>query len=137
MSSCAPLATLRRRRYLIAITVIVTFIFCLGIPWELPDSLKVDGLGALSRANIAQLTKTTTANTTQDVDEIYGLLHLVVDTETTLSHDVDTSQPIDMDIYGGGKKLDWAKTVQRLNTEYPIVVFSKVCVDLLCLHELK
>ena len=126
MFSCAPLATFRRRRYLIAITVIATFIFCLGIPWELPHSLKVDGLGPLSRANIVQLTKTTKAKTAQGVDEIYGLLHLVVDKKTALSDDVDGSRPIDMDIYGGDKKLDWVKSIQRLNTEHPVVVFSKV-----------
>ena len=129
MSFYAPLTTFRRRRYLIAITVIATFtFFYLGIPqWELPHSLKVDGLGPLSRANIVQLTKMRKAKTAQDVDEIYGLLHLVVYKKTPLSRDVEATRPIDMAIYGGDKKLDWAKNVQRLNAEYPIVVFSKVC----------
>jgi len=69
----------------------------------------------------------TEAKTAQDVDEIYGLIHVVIDENTTLNGDLDTSRPIDMEIYGGDEKVDWAKTVQMLNTEHPIVVFSKVC----------
>jgi glutaredoxin len=130
ISAAAPF---RRRRILCFILTIATLLFIVGVPWELPAALHdLDALPTgLSRANIVQYVKAGARGRTQaqeDVDEIYGLLHLATSAgDPVLSHAValDASKPIDMSVYAGGEKVDWADTVETLKKSYPIVVFSK------------
>ncbi len=69
------------------------------------------------------------------VPEIYGVIHLVTgNAEHTLAHDVthDPTKPVDMHVYavdgdGKGGDMDWAAERQRIDTEYPVVIFSKAC----------
>ncbi|KAM6496965.1 Thioredoxin-like fold [Amanita muscaria] len=65
------------------------------------------------------------------VNEIYGLLYLVTrgaEQQHTLSDavDVDPKKPINFSVYSGGKRwIDWKKEAQRLDDNFPIIVFSK------------
>jgi hypothetical protein len=128
MSAVAPLTSIRPRRFLLFTLIIAAVIFFVGVPWELPPSLKDAGLSALSRANIAHFAKSKNA-AGKKVDEIYGLLHLVTrEDDFVLGPDVDVTQPIDLAVYADGEReIEWTKDVERLNKKYPIVVFSKVC----------
>ncbi|KAG5640763.1 hypothetical protein DXG03_007257 [Asterophora parasitica] len=119
-------APVRRRRFFIFLALLVVTLFFIGVPWELPSSLKDAGLSAFSRANIAHLTK---SKESAKIDEIFGLLHMVTeDVERDLSEveDLDSSQSVDMTVYAGGEKVDWSRVVKNLNKKYPVVVFSKV-----------
>lgn len=123
VASPSLLASIRRRRYTITTSILVGFLFLYFIPWGVPSSLSI------SRASIAQLVKT--KKPPMEIDEIYGLLHLVTgenEHEHVLSNAVhlDPTQPIDMSIYAAGEiDLDWERETRFLNKQYPIVVFSK------------
>jgi hypothetical protein len=114
-----------RRRRIFAFTLFIVamvFLFQFGAPWEMSTTLKDAGIKptGLSRANIAALVK-------PKVDEIYGLLHFVTRTDKILSSTsvkLDPSKPIGLDVYGSETE-DWKKNVEILNTEFPVVVFSK------------
>ncbi|KAF8070452.1 hypothetical protein FPV67DRAFT_1487457 [Lyophyllum atratum] len=131
MSAPVPTSrtSIRRRRFLIFLALLVSFLFFFGVPWELPPSLRDAGISALSRANIAHLAKSDSEPASApNVDEIFGLLHMVTeDVEVVLDEvqDLDPTQPVNMAIYAGDKKVDWSKVVQKLNKKYPVVVFSK------------
>lgn len=121
-------SSLRRRRPLLYLALFIFGLVLYYTPWELPASVKESGLaGRLSRANIAQLTRGR-----KDVDEIYGLLHLVTsdmpENEHILSStELDPTKPIDWSVYAAGEpKIDWAKEAARIDKVHPIVVFSKV-----------
>lgn len=65
------------------------------------------------------------------VEEIYGLLHLVTGDQAHVLNkaDMDPTTPLAMDIYAAGDStLDWHKEMALINAEYPVVIFSKVCV---------
>jgi hypothetical protein len=123
-SPTSSLTTIRRRRLVAWIVVVLLVIFCFGVPWELPTTLKDIDVFSINRGNIAQLGK-------PKVDEIFGLLHLVTgdeEHEHVLSHSVDLNptKPINMNVYADGLTVDWNKVKQDLNKQFPIVVFSKV-----------
>ncbi|KAG6911160.1 hypothetical protein DXG01_003900 [Tephrocybe rancida] len=125
----ASWAPIRRRRFIIFISLLVGFLFFYGVPWELPPSLRDAGLSALSRANIVYHAKSKPE--APKVDEIYGLIHMVTeDVERVLTHveNLDPLQPLNMTTYAGEEEIDWLKTVQKLNKKYPVVVFSKVAL---------
>jgi hypothetical protein len=104
----------------------VALLFCFNVPWQLPSALTDAGVvpTGLSRANIVSLV-------TPKSNEIYGLLHFVVDrdNEVLLSSptELDPAKPISMSVYGN-KKEDWKKNEEALNKENPVVVFSKARV---------
>lgn len=118
--------SIRRSRLIICIILLVGVLFFTFVPWELPSSLQGLGLEGISRANVAQLIKS------KQVDEIYGLLHLVTgdhEQEHVLSNAVhlDPTLPIELSVYAAGDiTLNWAKERDTINENYPIVVFSKV-----------
>ncbi|KAG6857702.1 hypothetical protein H0H87_004118 [Tephrocybe sp. NHM501043] len=119
-------APVRRRRFIIFLAVLVAFLFFIGVPWELPPSVRDAGLSALSRANIVHHAKA--KSEPPKVDEIYGLIYMVTeDTERVLTHieGLDPGQPLNMTDYAGEETINWAKMVQKLNKKYPVVVFSK------------
>ncbi|KAJ3999331.1 thioredoxin-like protein [Lentinula boryana] len=69
-------------------------------------------------------------NTKSSVDEIYGLISLVTreseqSQRVLTSKSVDLTQPVDMNVYAAKRGMKWDKELQRLNEEYPVVVFSK------------
>ncbi|KAJ3727061.1 hypothetical protein C8R42DRAFT_701254 [Lentinula raphanica] len=64
------------------------------------------------------------------VDEIYGLISLVTrDSEKSqrvlTANSVDPSKPVAMNAYAARRGMSWEKEMERLNEEYPVVVFSK------------
>ncbi|KAJ3827787.1 thioredoxin-like protein [Lentinula raphanica] len=64
------------------------------------------------------------------VDEIYGLISLVTrDSEKSqrvlTANSVDPSKPVAMNAYAARRGMSWEKEKERLNEEYPVVVFSK------------
>lgn len=126
---------IRRRRLIIFLTILVGFLFFYGVPWSLPASLKDAGYEALSRANVAQLMKSNTSPPVK-VDELFGLLHLVTSGgDLSTAANLDPSQPIDMTVYADGDaRFDWGKEVRKINTNYPLIVFSKVSYPLAVLE---
>jgi len=118
--------SVRRRRVILFIILLVGVLFFAFVPWELPSSLKGLGLEGISRANVAQLIKS------KKVEEIYGLLHLVTgdhEQEHVLSNAVhlDPTVPIELSVYAAGDTtLNWTTERDTINENYPIVVFSKV-----------
>ncbi|KAJ3786338.1 thioredoxin-like protein [Lentinula aff. detonsa] len=69
-------------------------------------------------------------NTKSSVDEIYGLISLVTreseqSQRVLTTESVDLTQPVDMNVYAAKRGMKWDKELQRLNEEYPVVVFSK------------
>jgi len=118
--------SVRRRRVILFIILLVGILFFAFVPWEFPSSLKGLGLEGISRANVAQLIKS------KKVEEIYGLLHLVTgdhEQEHVLSNAVhlDPTVPIELSVYAAGDTtLNWTTERDTINENYPIVVFSKV-----------
>lgn len=69
------------------------------------------------------------------VDEVYGLLHLVTAESDEYQHvltnnvELDPTKRISLNDYApGNEDLDWTAEMERLNKEFPVVVFSKVCL---------
>ena len=125
---CSPF---RRRRFAVLIFILFGLFFFYFVPWELPPSLKSTGFSSVSRANVAQLLKSK-----KEVGEIYGLLHLVTgdnEQEHVLSNvHLDPTVSVEMSVYAAGDThLDWEKEREFIDKNYPIVVFSKVCVCVL------
>ncbi|KAJ8083858.1 hypothetical protein AAF712_000776 [Marasmius tenuissimus] len=123
--------TIRRRRFIILILCVVVFFLFVRGDWELPDVLKDAGM-PISKGNFAQIMKGKLKASAQ-VDEIYGLIHLVTNDDDEHQHvlsqtpKLDPTKPVDMVLYAPGEEdeVDWAKEVDYLNTKYPVVVFSK------------
>ena len=121
-------SAVRRRRVLLGTLIVAVFLFFF-VPWEIPISFREASLSSLSRASIAKLTKSNKG----EVQEIYGLLHLVTgdnEQEHVLSNAVDLNptMPISLKFYAAGdKSLDWDKERDRIDSEFPVIVFSKVC----------
>ncbi|KAF8871874.1 thioredoxin-like protein [Gymnopilus junonius] len=114
----------RRRRFIIGSVLLAGILFFFFFPWEILFSIKDANI---SRASITRLTKLTRT----EVGEIYGLLHLATgdnEQEHVLSNAVqlDPTQPIDLPFYAAGDaSLDWSKERNRIDEEYPVIVFSK------------
>ena len=126
---CSPF---RRRRLSLLFSIALGFFFFFYfVPWELPPSLSSGGFSSFSRANVAQLLKSSSKKKVE-VGEIYGLLHLVTgdnEQEHVLSNvHLDPTVPVEMSVYAAGDtSIDWEKERDIINEQYPIVVFSKVC----------
>ena len=118
-------SSFRRRRVLLFPALLLTFFILFSRPWSLPP-LSLSGISSsISRASIVSLVQG------PPVKEIYGLLHFVTsDDERMLSHsvEVDPDAPIDLTVYLGGDQPHWSSHMKRLEEEYPLIVFSKVCV---------
>ncbi|KAF5351705.1 hypothetical protein D9756_007656 [Leucocoprinus leucothites] len=100
-----------------------------GLSWELPESWKDTGILTSSRARIAAAFS---ARKQSNVDEIYGLLHLVTADSDENQHvltnnvELDPTKRIGLNDYAAGnEEPDWSAEVERLDKEYPVVVFSK------------
>jgi len=117
-------SSFRRRRVLLLPALLLAF-FLFSRPWSSPP-LNLSGISSsLSRASIVSLVKG------PPVEEIYGLLHFVTsDDERMLSYsvDVDPDEPIDLTVYLGDDQPIWSSHMKKLREEYPLIVFSKVCV---------
>ncbi|KAF8347711.1 thioredoxin-like protein [Amanita rubescens] len=114
-----PRASLVRwRKTLVLLAVAVLAFIFLGGQHLFSDSLEI------SRSKIVDYVSR------PKVDEVYGLIHLVtggIEEQDTLTEaaDGDPTKPIDLSVYAEGRQIDWRKEVKRLDTKYPIVVFSK------------
>ncbi|KXN90948.1 Glutaredoxin-C4, chloroplastic [Leucoagaricus sp. SymC.cos] len=116
-------------RLFIIVCVLLGLSWALGLSWELPETWKDTGILTSSRARIAEALKAKKQNT---VDEIYGLLHLVAAESDEYQHvlnnkmQLDPTKPISLNDYTvGNEDLDWNAEAKRLDTEYPVIVFSK------------
>ncbi|KAF8636383.1 hypothetical protein AX17_003565 [Amanita inopinata Kibby_2008] len=120
----ASTASIRRSRAVLVVLLTAVAFVILVSRFQLVRSLPET---SLYRENIISYFGTSKP----DVDEIYGLLHLVttdVERRYTLSNavEINPTEPIDFSVYAGGRKwVDWKREVKRLNTNYPVVVFSK------------
>jgi len=109
-----------RKTLILVAAAVLAFIF-LGGQHLLSESLEI------SRSKIVDYVVTSRPK----VDEIYGLIHMTtggIEKQDTLTEaaDADPTKPIDLFVYAEGKQIDWRREVKRLDTKYPIVVFSKV-----------
>ncbi|KAK7043153.1 hypothetical protein VNI00_008507 [Paramarasmius palmivorus] len=126
--------SIRRRRFIALMLAAVVFflLFVRGSEWELPAALKDAGV-PLSKGNFAHYMKKPTWLSKPNVDEIYGLIHLVTNEDEEHQHvlssapKLDPTEPVDMALYAPGeeKDIDWEKEAGLLNEKYPVVVFSK------------
>ena len=122
-SDCKPISRVplvRWRKTLILLAAAVLAFIFLGGQHLLSESLEI------SRSKIVDY-----ISSRPKVDEIYGLIHLVTSgieeqDRLTEAADGDPTKPIDLSVYAEGRQIDWRKEVKRLDTKYPIVVFSKV-----------
>lgn len=121
-------------RLIILVCALLGLSWTFGLSWELPESWKDSGILTSSRARIAAALS---AKKQSNVDEIYGLLHLVTAESDEYQHvlttnvELDPTKTLSLDDYAAGNKgLDWVAEVKRLDKEHPIVVFSKVCFRL-------
>ncbi|KAF9270095.1 thioredoxin-like protein [Marasmius fiardii PR-910] len=133
MASLAT-TTIRRRRFitLILAVLIVVLLFVRTSEFELPEVLKDAGV-PLSKGNFAHVMKEKLRFSQTEVNEIYGLIHLVTNDDHEHQHVLsqspkfDPTKPVDMKLYAPGEEdeVDWGKEVEMLNERYPVVVFSK------------
>lgn len=110
---------------LLALALLFLFLFSpshdlLGLPPAL------QGLRRVSPASITSLMR-------HRVSEIHGLLYYVVNENEVLAYDaIDPTRPLDLSVYADGEPApDWPARVKLLNTETPLVVFSKVRLSVL------
>ncbi|PPQ93182.1 hypothetical protein CVT25_007939 [Psilocybe cyanescens] len=118
------MSPIRRRRFTLGAILLVGVLLFFFVPWEIPLSFG----STLSRASVARLAKSKKGK----VGEIYGLLHLVTgdhEQEHVLSNAVhlDPTLPIELSFYGGDVALDWNAERDYIDTNYPVIVFSKIC----------
>ena len=124
----------QRRTLLTVIALALLFLFLFSPSHDLlglPPALQ--GLRRVSPASITSLMR-------HRVTEIQGLLYYVVNEDEVFAHDaLDPTRPLDMSVYAGGDsapKPDWPARVKLLNTETPLIVFSKVCSSVFFLKSL-
>jgi len=105
-----------------------------GLSWELPEFRKESAIFTSSRA---KLTAAFRSRKQSNVAEIYGLLHLVTAESDDYQHvltnnvELDPTKRINLNDYTtGNEDLNWTAEMERLDKEFPIVVFSKVCFQL-------
>ncbi|PFH51917.1 hypothetical protein AMATHDRAFT_2625 [Amanita thiersii Skay4041] len=120
-SSSSPI---RRSRGLLLIVFVIALFFLFVPRHQLSSALQDTGISKEKLVNYFGSSK-------PDVDEIYGLLHLVtgdVEKQAILSSnpDIDPTKPVDFSVYAGGRRwMDWKEETRRIDANYPIVVFSK------------
>ncbi|KAJ7287199.1 hypothetical protein C8J57DRAFT_1430862 [Mycena rebaudengoi] len=135
MAPASGASPIRRRRFILVVVALLTFIYFFGSPFRLPESLK--DVSGLSRANIAKLVTPKGKSARAKVDEIFGLLYLVTgdsEHEHILGQveGFDPTKPVDMALYAAGTEdMDWEAAARGLNERYPLVVFSKARCSLL------
>ena len=120
----SPRQPYRRRRIIWTLIILFGLVFFFGAPWELPSS----GFEGISRANIAQLTKERFKGSSWHPDEIFGLLHFVTRGDgraLNAALGLDPAKPLRWNVYER-ENGNWTKYVEELETDYPLVVFSKV-----------
>jgi len=105
---------LRRRR---ALFILAAAIFALYL-------LSAQRPGFLSNRRISR--EKLTGYFGPKVDEIYGLIHLVLSGDHE-HHDLLSNAVNRLSNYADGKVFDWKDEVQRLNSDYSIVIFGEVC----------
>ena len=128
----SSMSLLRRSiRLFIFICVIfgLSWTFCLS--WELPEFRKDPAILTSSRAKLVAAFR---SRKQSNVAEIYGLLHLVTADSDEYQHmltnnvGLDPTEPISLNDYTiGNEDLNWTAEMERLDKEFPLVVFSKVC----------
>ncbi|TRM70205.1 thioredoxin-like protein [Schizophyllum amplum] len=60
-----------------------------------------------------------------EINEIYGLLHLVTGEHPhTLGH-TDPTEPLPLAVYAGDEEVDWEEEAADLDERTPVVIFSK------------
>jgi len=133
--------TLLRRttiRFFIFICAIFGLSWTFGLSWELPEFGKDTAIMISSRAKLAAAFS---SRKQSSVDEVYGLLHLVTAESDEYQHvltnnvELDPTKRISLNDYApGNEDLDWTAEMERLNKEFPVVVFSKVCLRLRRAH---
>ncbi|KAL9711510.1 hypothetical protein Ac2012v2_004580 [Leucoagaricus gongylophorus] len=124
--------TLLRRttiRLFIFICAIFGLSWTFGLSWELPEFGKDTAIMISSRAKLAAAFS---SRKQSSVDEVYGLLHLVTAESDEYQHvltnnvELDPTKRISLNDYApGNEDLDWTAEMERLNKEFPVVVFSK------------
>ena len=125
-----PLPFLRRRRVLFPLFILVLLCLFLFSPSQdlfgLPPALQ--GLRRVSPASIAALMR-------PHVDEIHGLLYYAVHQNEGLANNApDPTRPLHLSVYADGDNSptpDWSSRVKHLNAEAPLIIFSKVRLNLL------
>lgn len=128
----SSMSLLRRSiRLLIFICVIFGLSWTFGLSWELSEFRKDPAILTSSRAKLAAAFR---SRKQSNVAEIYGLLHLVTADSDEYQHMLtnnvgpDPTEPISLNGYTtGNEDLNWTAEVERLDKEFPLVVFSKVC----------
>ncbi|KIL69446.1 hypothetical protein M378DRAFT_786012 [Amanita muscaria Koide BX008] len=102
---------LRRRR---ALFILPAVIFALVL-------LSVQRSGSLTNHRVSR--EKLTGYFGPNVDEIYGLIHLVLSGD--IEHHDLINNAVGLSMYADGKVVDWKDEVQRLNNDYPIVIFGE------------
>lgn len=118
-----PSIRVHKRRIILFIICLVGLSFLSITQWKLPVAI----LPSISRANVARLMGS------RAVEEIYGILHVVTtEHEHTLSGTdlpVNPISPNDLSSYTKDPTLNWRKERERIDQNYPVIVFSKVCIS--------
>ncbi|KAJ4483724.1 hypothetical protein J3R30DRAFT_3402362 [Lentinula aciculospora] len=118
----------RRRLFLTFLTLLSVFLYL----FVFSDTDNHDSW--MSKLLGDQFNFSSSKSTKPPVDEIYGVISLVTrendKSQRVLSaKNIDLGQPIDLNVYGTKRGMKWEKELQRLNEEFPVVVFSKVRYD--------
>lgn len=128
LRALAPSRTRHGRRRLFILFFILIGVLVLIVPLELYQLQQGGGLYNLSRSTLIKILG---LQHIPDVDETFGLIHLV--TQTTKNQHIlgnvtnlDPTRPVDMRVYAEGERLDWNERMRKLNMKYPLVIFSKV-----------
>lgn len=67
------------------------------------------------------------------VDEIYGLLHVVTTEGAVLNDALDWNiNQSDLARYSIHHQIDWVAEKKRIDAEFPVIAFSKVCSNVWC-----
>ncbi|KAI9457412.1 thioredoxin-like protein [Russula earlei] len=124
--ACSSPLPLRRGRRRILLPLFGAVLFVLVLFSSHHDLLglppAVQGLQRVSPASIAALVR-------PPVDEIHGLLYYALHDSETLAHGApDPTRPLALSVYADGDLAptpDWPARVKHLNSEAPLIVFSK------------
>jgi len=129
----AAAAPIRRSRLVYLLGAALLFFVGYQAWIGLPQVLTNPNIPPLSRANLVPLLQ----SQSKPVTEIYGFLHLVSQGATAEGEqlhsfkqmeDVDWKQPVSLDTYAvDNVNINWNREMKRIDDEFPIIVFSKVC----------
>ncbi|KAF7324969.1 Glutaredoxin domain protein [Mycena kentingensis (nom. inval.)] len=111
---------IRKRRLVIGLFFLIACIYFF-------DKLPTPASDALSRGSLVGFMHARAKGRGREVPEIYGLLHFVMRKDGQTLAGVDGTAPVDWQVYAGagGTKVDWAARRMELNSQFPVVVFSK------------